>query len=233
MKSSTSGSATGAGSPSSTPPPSYSYSGDTSGPKVSFTIGSAFSNAIALVRSPVSFMNANKDHDVPLNTLIINYVAILAAIPFIATLIGYSWYYGLFFGAFSFGYTFAIAVLTYILDVIAVFVVGFIMWKLAPSFGTSTTQIRATRMAAYVFTPAFLISILNIIPFLGFLTFLGLLYGLYIMYMGFPILTNTPKDKVLGYVIVTVIATIVVYAVIGAIVGAVASAWILGAFGFF
>ena len=165
----------------------------------------------------------------------INYVAVLAAIPFIATLIGDSWYYGFFsvFGAFGFGYVFVLALLTYILDIVAVFVVGYIIWKLAPSFGTSTTQIRATRMAAYIFTPAFLISIVNIIPFLGFLSFLGLLYGLYIMYMGFPILTSAPKDKVLGYVIVTVILTLVVYAVIGAVIGAIVSAWILGAFGFF
>ena len=161
-------------------------------------------------------MSANKDHDVPLNTLMINYVAILAAVPFIATLIGDSWYYHV-----GFGYIFATAVLTYVLDIVAVFVVGFLMWKLAPNFGTSTTQLRATRMAAYVFTPAFLISIISIVPYLGFLSFLGILYGLYIMYLGLPVMMNTPKDKALGYVIVTVIVTIVVYAVIGAILGSI------------
>ncbi len=225
--------AVGTASPPSspTPPPS----GSSSGAKASFKITSAFSDAIALVKAPVAFMGANKDNDVPLKTLMINYVAILAAVPFIATLIGDSWYYGFFriFGAVGFGYIFAVAILTYVLDIVAVFVVGFLVWKLAPNFGTSTTQVRATRMAAYVFTPAFLISILNIIPLLGFLAFLGVLYGLYIMYLGLPIVMNTPKDKVLGYVIVTVIATIVVYAIIGAIIGAIVAALIFSAFGFF
>lgn len=232
LKVATSGAETGTGPSPATP--SYSTSG-ASGTTASFNIASAFNSAIALVRNPVSFMNANKEQDVDLRTLMINYVAILAAIPFIATLIGDSWYYGYFsiFGAFGFGYVFGLAVLTYILDLVAVFVVGYVMWKLAPSFGTSTTQVRATRMAAYVFTPAFLISILNIIPFLGFLTFLGLLYGLYIMYLGLPILMNTPKDKVLGYVIVTVIATIVIYAIVGAIIGAIVAASVLSTFGLF
>ena len=227
-----SGGPTAGGSPP-TPPPSYSYSGPTGGKTASYKMSSAFSDAIALVRSPASFMNANKENDVSVNTLMINYVAVLAAVPFIATLIGRLWFYGLFFGALSIGYVFVLSILTYVLDIVAVFVVGYIIWKIAPNFGTSTTQVRATRTAAYVFTPAFLISILNIIPFLGFLAFLGLLYGLYIMYIGFPILTNTPKDKVLGYVIVTVVLTIVVYAVIGAIIGAVAAAWVIGTFGFF
>ncbi len=204
------------------------------GSKASYKFASAFSDAIALVKSPLAFMNANRDYDPSLRTLMINYVAVLAVVPFIATLIGDSWYYRFFsiFGSVGIGYILAVAILTYILDIVAVFVVGFLIWKLAPNFGTSTTQLRATRMAAYVFTPAFLISILNIIPYLGFLEFLGILYGLYIMYLGLPVMMNTPKDKVVGYVIVTVIVTIVVYAVIGAIIGAIVAAWVLTTFGF-
>jgi hypothetical protein len=204
------------------------------GSKASYKIASAFNDAIALVRSPLAFMNANRDYDPPLQTLMMNYVAVLAAVPFIATLIGDSWYYRFFsiFGSAGIGYILAVAILTYVLDIVAVFVVGFLIWKLAPNFGTQTTQLRATRMAAYVFTPAFLISILNIIPYLGFLEFLGILYGLYIMYLGLPVMMNTPKDKVVGYVIVTVIVTLVVYAIIGAIVGAIVAAWVLTTFGF-
>lgn len=160
----------------------------------------------------------------------INYVAVLAAIPFIATLIGDLWYYAFFgFG----GFALAAAILTYILDIAGVFVIGFIIWKLAPNFGSRTTQSRATLMAAFVYTPVFLISILNIIPFIGVITFLGLLYGLYILYIGLPILVNTPADKVLTYVIAIVVVSIIVYAVIGAIIGAVAAAFFLRSFMYF
>jgi Yip1 domain/zinc-ribbon domain len=208
-------------------------SSTTSAPTASFSISSAFRDAIALVKSPAAFMTANRENDAPIGKLMINYVAVLAAIPFIATLIGDLWYYGLVFRGAGVGYAFAAAILTYILDIVAVFVVGFLTWKLAPNFGTTTTQERATRIAAYAFTPAFLISILNIIPFIGFISVLGLLYGLYILYLGLPILMNTPKDKVLTYVIVIVIATLVVYAVVGAIIGTITAVLFLTSVGLF
>ncbi|MDA4111801.1 MAG: hypothetical protein OK439_04635, partial [Thaumarchaeota archaeon] len=78
----------------STPPPSYSSAG--TGSAASFDIRSTFRNAIALVRNPVPFMTSNSENDVPVKTLMINYVAVLAAIPFIATLIGDLWYYSAF-----------------------------------------------------------------------------------------------------------------------------------------
>lgn len=204
-----------------------------SGSNASFQITSAFKNAIDLVKNPTGFMNANRDNDVPLKTLMINYVAILAAIPFIATLIGDAWFYGIALGAGGVGIALGVAILTYVLDIVEVFVVGFIIWKLAPNFSTTTTQVKATRLAAYAFTPAFLLAIFDIIPFLGFLEFIGLLYGLYILYLGLPILMSTPKEKALTYVIVVVIATIIVYAVIAAIIFAVVAALFATALGLF
>jgi hypothetical protein len=211
---------------------SGSNSGGSTGRKASYTIGSAFSEAIELVKNPTGFMNTNRDNDTSIQTLMVNYVAILAAIPFIATLIGDSVFH-LAFGALGIGYSFAIAVLSYILYIVAVFVVGYIIWKLGPSFGTNTTQIRATRLAAYAFTPFFLLSIFDIVPFLGVIAILGLLYGLYILYLGMPIILNTPKDRVITYLIVTIVVTFIVDIVIGVIIGAVAAALFLASIGLF
>lgn len=186
------------------------------GKAAGFKMGTAFSDAIALVTSPLAFMNKNKDTNVSTNTIMINYVAIIALIPFAAGLLGYLWYFNY---SFLYEYAFTYAVLTYIFDLVAVYVVGFLIWKLAPTFGSTTDQRKGTLIAAWIFTPAFLISILTIIPFIGWIVFLGLLYGLYILYLGLPVLTNTPKDKVMGYVIGVLIATIVVYAIVGAIIG--------------
>ncbi|MDA4131290.1 MAG: YIP1 family protein, partial [Thaumarchaeota archaeon] len=173
----------GSGMGSSKPPPAYS--GANPMPS-SFNIVGTFKHAIDLVRSPSSVMTAYKDSDNSVKSLMIHYVAVLAAVPFIATLIGDLWYYSLFgflgFSRFFGAYAIGAAIFTYIGDLAAVFIAGFIIWKLAPNFGTQTTQARATRLAAYAFTPAFLIGILDIIPPLSFLTFLGLLYGLYILY---------------------------------------------------
>ncbi len=169
-------------------------------------VTSAFKSAIALVKNPVGYMNQNRAA-VPTKPLMMNYVGILAIVPFIATLIGDLWYF-----AHANKYAFAIpgAILAYVLEVVGVIVLGVVIWKLGPSFGTNTTQAMATTLSAYVYTPGFLISIVYIIPQIGLLTILGLLYGLYIFYKGVPILLNTPQDRVLVYVIVVVIVALVI-----------------------
>jgi len=182
-------------------------------------ISSTFKNAIALVSNPVSYMKEHKDAALPVNTVLINYVAVLAAIPFIATLLGDLWYYSGYAGLY--GYVFVEAILIYILDVAAVFIIGMVIWKLAPTFGTTTDQARATMLSAYIFTPVFLISILDIIPYIGWITFVGLLYGLYILYLGIPVLFNTPADKTLSYTIGVVVASFVVLAIVYGIVDAI------------
>jgi hypothetical protein len=208
--------------PSATNPPEFAF-GTIPGGKATFQLSTAFSNAINLMKNPAAFMRQNKETSVPLNTIILGYVAVLAAIPFIATLVGDLWYYA---GAYALG----VAIATYVLDVAGVFVIGFLIWKLAPSFATKTDQARATLLAAFVYTPVFLVSILTIIPFIGFITVLGLLYGLYILYLGLPIMLDTPADKVLSYFVVVIVVAIVVYGVIASIIGAITAALFLRTF---
>ncbi len=191
----------------------------------SFNFVGAIKHAIDVVKSPASVMSAYRDTDTSVNSIIINYVAILAVFDLVCTLIGNT----IFFNA---GYGVVSAILYYILGIVQVFVVGYIIWKLAPNFGANTTQSKSLRLAAYSFTPYFLISILKLIPFLGVLVLLGLLYGLYILYLGLPILTSSPQDKTIVYFVVILVVTFVVYFVISAIIGAVTvAAFGLGAFG--
>ena len=193
-------------------------------------------SAIALVRSPVSYITANKDAPATTMGIMVNYVAVLAAIPFLATLIGDLWYYSLFipigFAGSYVAFAFVSAVLTYILDVIGVYVVATVIGMLAPTFNSSNDKIKSLKLAAFIFTPVFLIGVLGIIPILAPLTILGVLYGLYILYLGLPILLGTPKERVVTYVVAVVIATLVVYLVIGAIVGAVSFAVFHASMGF-
>lgn len=53
-----------------------------------------------------------------------------------------------------------------------------------------------------------------IIPMLGILTVLASLYGLYILYVGLPVLMDTPREKTLGYFVVIIIVSIVVSIII-------------------
>ena len=121
-------------------------------------------------------------------------------------------------------FAFLSAILTYILDIVGVYVVGMVISMLATSFGSSNDQIKGLRLASFLFTPVFLIGILYIIPILSLLTILGVLYGLYILYLGLPIVLGTQKEKVVGYAIAVVVATFIVYLIIGAVIAVVTAA---------
>ena len=194
-------------------------------------------SAIALVKNPLSYITSNKDSPATVMGIMVNYVAVLAAIPFFATLLGDLWWYSLYiplnFAGSYVAYAFTSAVLVYILDVIAVYVIAMVVRFLAPTFNSAADEIKSLKLAAYVFTPVFLISVLDIVPLLGFVTVLGVLYGLYILYLGLPVMLGTSKERVVTYVIAVVIATFVVYAVIGLIIGVITGAVFHAALGYF
>jgi Yip1 domain len=176
-------------------------------------IMNAINTGIALVKNPVAFMESHKDTPMTENEIMVNYIAVLAAIPLVATLIGDLWYYR------NVGFSFSDAILLYIFDIAAVYILGIVIRSLAKSFSSSPDPVRALKLAAYAYTPAFLIAVIFIIPPLAIIGFLGLLYGLYILYLGLPIMMGTPKDKVIPYLIVTIVAVFVIYFIFALIVG--------------
>lgn len=183
-------------------------------------IMNALNSAIALIKNPVGYMKQNTS-EIPLKPLMTNYVAVLAAIPFFATLIGDLWYYA-HLGEYA--YAIPAAIVAYILELIAVFILGIVIWKVGPSFGTKTSQAMATTLAAYVYTPVFLVSIVYLIPPISLLVIIGLLYGLYIFYQGIPILLHTQQDKVLVYAIVVIIVALVIGVIFTSIGGVATTA---------
>jgi len=111
------------------------------------------------------------------------------------------------------------AVLTAVLQLVFAFViVWLISWLvdvLAPTFGGQRDSLRALKVTAYSYTPAWVAGIFHLIPLLGVLAFIAGLYGLYLLYLGLPVLMRCPKDKSIGYTIVTVLCAIVMAVVIG------------------
>jgi len=174
-------------------------------------MNAVFKDAIALVKDPKGFMTARADAAPPVMETITKYVAILALIPLVFTILGDAIF------TRSIGYAIVAGIITYIFDLVAVVVVGIILWKLAPNFSSIADQNKATKLVSYVYTPVFLIAILNIVPVLRDLSIVGLLYGLYILYIGLPIVLKTPQDKVVGYVVVTLVAALIVFFVLSAI----------------
>jgi len=140
-----------------------------------------------------------------------SYVVILAAIGPIASLIGQQ-VFGIYGFKPSISYSLTTSVLQYALSLVGVYLVALIIDALAPSFGGTKNSLNAFKVAAYMWTAAWLAGIFAIVPQLAMLGIVGL-YSLYLLYLGLPRLMRVSEDRAVGYVVVTIIAAIVVYVI--------------------
>ncbi len=174
-----------------------------------------------------------KQESYSISQLFTAYAMILAAIPAVAQFIGLGlvgrsipwvgWYrYGV-------GRAFLYAVFLYVGNLVAVYVVGIVINALAPSFASKPNQDNAMKLAVFSMTPAWVAGALYLFPILGFLAILGSLYSLYVLYLGFnSSLMETPQDKVVTYLIVSVVVGIVIMAVVSMVIGGI---FLVGAIG--
>jgi len=158
--------------------------------------------------------------------LFTGYAILLAAIPAIAQFIGRALIgtHVPFVGwvRWNLGSSILYAVVAYILSLVGVYVLGVIINALAPSFGSKQSMEKAMKLSVYSMTASWIAGVLFIIPVLGILAAIAGLYGLYILYLGFAEpLMDTPKEKVMGYLVVSIVVAIVIYFVVGLIAGAI------------
>ncbi len=110
------------------------------------------------------------------------------------------------------------AIMSLVSILIGVFLSGFVIHKLAPTFNTSVSLDKAVKLVGFSYTAILLAGVLNIFPPLAFFTFLGGLYSLYILYLGFKPMTNVSDDKSMSYFLVSLLVIVAVYFIIGLIV---------------
>jgi hypothetical protein len=127
--------------------------------------------------------------------LYIRYVAILAAIPEVAHLIGQS-FVGEARAPFLSGLLRAIV--TYVVSLAAVYVIAGVIDLLAPRFGAKKNFPAALKLAAYSYTPLWLAGVFLLVPGLNFLLMLGF-YGFYLLWIGLPLLMQVPNSEALRY----------------------------------
>jgi len=169
-----------------------------------------------------------KGENTPPMTLMTTYAAILALIPAAAQfigegVIGHS-YLG-FAWKRSIPSALLYAILYYVFILAMTYGFGFIINALAPNFGSKQNLQKAMQLAVYGMTPSFVAGIFYIIPALGILAMLGGLYGLYVLYLGFNTpMMETPKDKVMGFILVTMGVAIVLVVVVAVIMGVIFTA---------
>ena len=150
------------------------------------------------------------------------YIMPLAAIGPIAQIIGYS-VFGIsvpFTGTYRvpMGSAITSGLVTYVLSLVAVYVLALIIDGLAPTFNGQRSQIQALKVAAYSSTASWVAGIFALIPGLRLLTILGL-YSLYLLYLGLPIVMKAPREKATGYTVVVLLAAIVLFMLIGVVAG--------------
>jgi hypothetical protein len=155
----------------------------------------------------------------PTGELLAGYVVPLAAIGAIAGFIGGSLVgHSLpFLGTFRVPLVAGVglAVFTFVMAIVGVYIVSIVINALAPTFGGEKDSRQALKVAVYSYTPAWIAAALNILPGLGILAFFGALYGLYLLYLGLPRLMKCSADKAIGYTALVVVCAIVVSVVIG------------------
>jgi hypothetical protein len=181
--------------------------------------------AKAILLAPRTEWQVIADEATTAQDIYVRYVAPLVAVGVLASLIG-----GVLIGIpipllgtvrVGIGAALGGAILHFVLTFVAVFVVTMIVDALAPTFGGQKDALRALKVTAYSFTPAWVAAILTIVPALGFVAGLLGLYGLYLMYLGLPVLMRAPADKALGYTVVVVLCAIVLNIVVAALTGLV------------
>lgn len=156
--------------------------------------------------------------------LLVGYALILAAIPAIASFIKFGvigvTYWGYTSRSIAGGIQYGLVQLLSAL--IGVYILAWIIDLLAPSFESKKDFGRSLQLAVYSTTPQWLAGILLILgTSMSILVLVIGLYAIYLLAVGMPVIKETPKEKVVGYVVVTIIAMIVLTFVVALIIGAI------------
>ena len=167
--------------------------------------------------------------------LVIGYVVPLAAIGPVATFIGNS-VIGRsvpFIGSYRVPMVsgLSMAVFSYVMAMVGVFIISLIINALAPTFGGEKNSAQSLKLAVYSFTPGWIAGVLHILTSLSLLALIAGLYGLYLLYLGLPRLMKCPPEKAVGYTVVAALCAIVLTALLSAAGGMVGRAGMMGSGG--
>ena len=114
------------------------------------------------------------------------------------------------------------SVVTFLLGLLGLFLVGFVINMLAPTFAGRDNPRQALKTAAYALTPAWLGTALTFLPLGALLQLAAGIYGFYVLYLGLPVMMRTPRNRVGGYTAAIVVCTLllgILFAAVGAILG--------------
>ena len=145
------------------------------------------------------------------NYLFTNYVAILAAIPAVASLIGYA------IAGLGIGKALIFAIFSYVVSCAAWYVAALVTDALAPTFGGVKNFGSELKLSAYSWTASRVAGNFHLIPGLSLLGLIAGLYSLYLLWLGVPVLMKAPPDRATPYTAAIIAIMFVIMALVFAV----------------
>jgi hypothetical protein len=133
-------------------------------------------------------------------------------------------------GPFLLAIVVAQMLVTFLVAFTGVYISAHLVNELAPSFESKKDLDKSFALVVYSYTPSFLLSILvNMIPAISVVGLLSL-YGIYLFWMGAGALLETPRDKRIGFVLISTMLLVGIHAILTLITGILMS-WLFLAAG--
>lgn len=155
--------------------------------------------------TPVTEWDVAAGEDTGVSDIFYGYVLIMALIPPVATLIGFS----LIFGHINFGFALVAAIFQYSLSLAAIFFIALVAQWLAPKFGGLDDLSQAMKLVAYSHTASWVAGILFLVPALSFISLAFAIYGIYLLYLGVTPVMRIPPERALTYALSVVLTVFV------------------------
>ncbi len=111
-----------------------------------------------------------------------------------------------------------IAIASYVIALVVVYVVALIADMLAPSFGGSKDLDGSLKLVAYSMTAAWVGGLFHVVPLVGWLIGLAAsVYSIYLFYVGAPIMKKCAPDKAVFFTVAVVLCTLVLQILLGSV----------------
>lgn len=168
-----------------------------------------------ILLTPVSEWDVAAAEDTGVSDVFYGYVLIMAAIPPVAMLIGYS----LVFGRIGFGIGLIAAIVQYSLSLGAIFFIALVAQWLAPKFGGRDDLTQAIKLVAYSHTATWVAGVLFLVPVLSFISIAFAIYGVYLAYLGVTPVMAVPPERAIAYTASVILTVFVVFFLISLVMG--------------
>lgn len=170
------------------------------------------SRAYGLFKNPKSEWEQIRAEKTSIPSILIGYVAPLAAIPPVCDILG-RYVFGQRIGEALERPAFVDAIVNgvvfWLVAIALVGLLGYLINAVAAHFDAEQDDLAAQKVAAYSLTPAFLSGVFSLWPPLWWLSLFALAAMVWLMYRGLPIMMKAPEDRALGYAATVTIAAMV------------------------